>query len=386
MTWLKSYAGVGIGAGAGRHGALRGAEAASRELMLRRSGVRAGMARRLAVAILASLAVALGGFALGAAAQGSASAFAVKEAEVDDLKGVFATVRSKDRIEARVRTGGTVVSLKVDEGHQVEPGQVLAVVADPKIALKIRALDAQILGLESRISTAKLDLERAEQLRARGVTPQARVDQLKTAFDLASNEIKAVRAERLVAEEQIAEGQVLAPAAGRVLRVPLTEGSVVMAGESVATIAANDYLLRLELPERHARFMKAGDPIKVGQRGLAGQDGAIGEGRISQVYPELQAGRVVADAEVPKLGDFFVGERVLVWISAGKRRTIVVPEDYIAKRFGLDYARLAPGKGAPIDVVVQLGGPAPLPDGKAGVEVLAGLKPGDSVLPQQVQP
>jgi hypothetical protein len=81
-----------------------------------------------------------------------------------------------------------------------------------------------------------------------------------------------------------------------------------------------------------------------------------------------------------------VGERVLVWISAGKRRTIVVPEDYVAKRFGLDYARLAQGKATPIDVVVQLGGQARLPDGKAGVEVLAGLKSGDIMLPMQVQP
>ncbi len=103
----------------------------------------------------------------------------VAEQEIDDLKAVFATVRSKDRIEARVRTPGTVVSLKVDEGAHVEPGQVLALIADPKIALRIKALDAQIVGLESRVATAKLDFDRAEQLRQRGVTPQARVDQLQ---------------------------------------------------------------------------------------------------------------------------------------------------------------------------------------------------------------
>ena len=339
-----------------------------------------------ALAVVVGLALAFGHGSPDAAAQSSAGEIAIAEIEVDDLKAVFAPVRSKDRIEARVRTGGTIVSLKVDEGLQVQPGQVLAVVADPKIALKIRALDAQIQGLESRISTAKLDLDRAEQLRVRGVTPQARVDQLKTIFDLASNELKAVRAERLVAEEQIAEGQVLAPAAGRVLRVPLTVGSVVMAGESVATIAANDYLLRLELPERHARFMKSGDVVRIGSRGLTPSQETIAEGRIVQVYPELQGGRVIADAEVPRLGDYFVGERVLVWISAGTRRTIVVPRGYIATRFGLDYARLAQGTAAAIDVVVQIGAPAKLKDGADGVEVLAGLKTGDVVLPAQVKP
>ena len=52
--------------------------------------------------------------------------------EIDDLKSVYATVRSKDLIQARVRTPGTIASLKVDEGDSVEPGQVLALVGDPK--------------------------------------------------------------------------------------------------------------------------------------------------------------------------------------------------------------------------------------------------------------
>jgi len=74
--------------------------------------------------------------------------------------------------------------------------------------------------------------------------------------------------------------------------------------------------------------------------------------RILQIYPELRSGRVVADAEVGGLGDYFTGERALVWISAGKRRTITVPGNFVFKRFGLDYARLARGKQPPLDIVV----------------------------------
>ena len=48
----------------------------------------------------------------------------------------------------------------------------------------------------------------------------------------------------------------------------MTDGSVVLAGESIATIAANEYLLRLEVPERHAQFIKAGDVVRLGERGL----------------------------------------------------------------------------------------------------------------------
>jgi RND family efflux transporter MFP subunit len=338
-------------------------------------------------ASLAGLVAAAIAGASGLALAQANDQFKVAETEVDDLKAVFATVRSKDRIEARVRTPGTVVTLKVDEGVQVEPGQLLALIADPKIALRMKALDAQIVGLESRTETAKSDYERAEALRQRGVTPQARVDQLKAAFDTATNELKAARAERQVAEQQVAEGQVLAPAAGRVLRVPVTEGSVMMAGESVATIAANEFLLRLELPERHARFLKAGDTLRIGARGLATDQAGAAEGRIVQVYPELQGGRVLADAEVATLGDYFIGERALVWISAGKRQTLVVPADYVFRRFGLDFVSLALPSGKAADVVVQIGNAtAAKAGGAAAVEILSGLKPGDALVKPKARP
>ncbi len=316
------------------------------------------------------------------AAPESAQVYKVSEEEVDDLKAVFATVHGKDRIDARVRTGGTVASLKVQRGAQVKAGQVLAVVADPKIALRTKALEAQIVAAKSRVENAETELKRAEQLIKRGIVSRARYDQLKTAYDVATNDLKAAQAERAVVEKQIEEGQVLAPAAGRVLQVPVTEGSVMLMGESVATIAANGYLLRLELPERHARFMEKGAVVKVGARGLSPDEGSTREGHITQVYPELQSGRVIADAEVADLGDYFVGERTLVWISAGKRKTIVIPRSYTFQRYGLDYVKVKHGSGTPIDVVVQPG--RPVSDGGSGegprVEVLAGLKAGDELV------
>lgn len=312
-------------------------------------------------------------------AEADQNAIAVQAREVDDLKPVLATVRSKRVVEARVRTPGTIAVLKVVEGDHVEPGQVLAVVADPKIALRIKTSDAQITAGEARLGNARLEFDRATELLKRGVAPQARVDQARTAFDVATNELNAARSERAVIEKQVEEGQILAPSTGRVLRVTVTEGSVVMAGESIATIAANDYLLRLEVPERHARFMEKGNQLQIGPRGLAGAAGDKTTGRIVQIYPEIQNGRVVADAEVPSLGTYFVGERTLAWIPAGKRQALFVPQSLVVKRYGLDYVRVATGADGGAETVVQLGqhlqeGAEPM------VEVLAGLKTGDRLL------
>ncbi len=98
------------------------------------------------------------------------------------------------------------------------PAKRLALVADPKIALKIKSLDAQIVAIKSRLETSKTELDRSETLALQRRSPQTRVDQAQTAFDVATNDLKSAEAERSVVVTQIDEGRVLAPAAGRVLK------------------------------------------------------------------------------------------------------------------------------------------------------------------------
>jgi RND family efflux transporter MFP subunit len=337
-------------------------------------------ARGIAAASAMAVMLIAGASAAAAPASDPTALFKVQPQEIDDLKSVYATVRSKNLTLARVRTPGTITSLKVDYGDWVKQGQVLALVVDPKIALRMKALDARIVADESRVDTAKTALDRIRTLQEKGVASQASLDQAQTAYDVAANELKSARADRSVIETESQEGEVLAPTSGRVLVVPVTEGSVVLAGESIATIAANEYLLRLALPERHARFMKAGDAVRIGARGLDSGDKPLAEGRIVQVYPELDGGRVMADAEVPGLGDYFVGERVLVWISAGKRSTFVVPRAFVFKRFGLDYVRLKKPDGSQSDVVVQTGRSVEDAGTEPMVEILAGVMAGDELV------
>lgn len=328
------------------------------------------------VAVLLQLA-GLHGSATGAELQ--ADTFKVETRELEDLKSVYATVRSTDRVDARVRISGTVASLMVDEGSEVDTGQVIAIIADQKLALRLKSLDAQINGLAAQIENARKDVERAEELLKRGATPKARLDELRTELDVLDNRMKSTEAERSVVTKQVEEGEVLAPAKGRVLAVPVTPGSVMMPGETIATIAANEYVLRLELPERHARALHKDAPVMVGARGLS--DGlGLAHGRIVQVYPELSSGRVIADAVVDKLGDYFVGERVLVWISAGRRPAFAVPRSFLFTRHGNDFVRVKRGPDAAADVVVQVGREVETQDGQSMIEVLSGLRPGDELV------
>ena len=300
--------------------------------------------------------------------------FTVAPKMVADEKAVFATVESTNVVPARARIGGTVAELSVKDGDEVKQGQVVATVGDEKLALQMNSLDAQIAGLDSQVTQAETDLARAKDLFSRGTIPKTRLDEAQTAFNVASNTLKARTAERSVIQQQVTEGKVLAPTAGRVLAVPVTTGTVILPGEVISTIAEKNYVLRLRVPERHALYMKAGDTIRVDSTEL-GANGAK-FGTIKLVYPQIQDGRVVADATVAGLGEYFVGERIRVWVSAGKRESIIVPASFITTRFGVDYARVKTG-GAVVDVPVQRGRFMPRPDMADALEILSGLKAGD---------
>ncbi len=145
----------------------------------------------------------------------------------------------------------------------------------------------------------------------------------------------------------------------------------------MADIAEQNFVLRLRVPERHARFLKAGDTIRLDAAELGESEPRFGT--IQLVYPHIQDGRVVADAVVEGLGDYFVSERIRVWVSAGDRTAFIIPESFVTTRFGMDYVKVRNASGL-MDVPVQRGRALPRPDLPDGIEILSGLNAGDRLV------
>lgn len=302
--------------------------------------------------------------------------FLVRPVSVADEKAVFATVQSANVVPARARIGGTIVELKVRQGDHVEQGQVIATVSDTKLGLQASSYGAQVAAAQAQLAQAKVDLERAQLLTTANAISKNALDQARTNYNVALSNVQAVSAQKAVVQQQSAEGAVLAPTAGRVITVPVTAGTVLMPGDTVATVAQGDFVLRLQIPERHARDIKVGQAIRLDGADI-GLDGPR-FGTIRLVYPEIDNGHVVADATVQELGDYFVGERVRVWVSAGSRKAIVVPANLIVARSGIDYVRLWTG-GQALEVPIQRGQTIHRPKQRDGVEVLSGLNSGDKL-------
>jgi RND family efflux transporter MFP subunit len=291
---------------------------------------------------------------------------------VDDRKAVIATVQSVRDVQARARINGTVTLLNVREGDEVKAGDKIALIGDAKLGLQNQGLAARYQAAQAAATKAKLDFARVDELRKAGFATQAKFDESRAALQMAENALEAAGAEQKVVLQQASEGAVLAPSAGRVLRVPVTLGSVVMAGEVIAALSQENYVLRLELPERHAKYLHVGDGVLIAPRGIGEEKtDAWRTGTVKLVYPEIKDGRVMADVTSDGGDDYFVGERARVLLPTGRREALFVPTKALIKRGGVPTVLLAGGG----EVAVQTG----LPEGEA-TEILGGLNDNDTVI------
>ena len=302
----------------------------------------------------------------------------VSLSDIKDRKAVFGTVTSVERTRARTRIGGTLDGLSVDEGDRVKEGQPIARVIDPKLRVQVEAIDARLAAVKAEQVLARTELDRLAKLRRTGTVSVARYDEARTRGDVLQANAAALEAERRLIRVRMAEGDVISPAAGRVLEVPVTAGTYMLPGETVAVIATDNYIIRLELPERHARSLSKGDGVDVGRALLrTDDDQTFKTGTIRQVYPEMRQGRVIADVEADEIGNFFVGERVHVRVVTGTRKAVLLPPKFIARRSGVSFVAVKQVG----EIVVQTGPIHQGPDGASLVEILSGLRAGDLVVP-----
>lgn len=337
------------------------------------------MARRLHLigAMSAALALAACGEAEHAAQRAETAPatgrLTVRLQTVADLKPAPATLTTRDMAEARARISGVLVSLNVKEGDMVRQGQAIARVRDDRLNLETGAFDAQVNAAAAEAARAQADLARTRDLYSHGVYAKARLDQVEAQAKSANAALAAARAQRGASAELAGQGAILAPAAGRVLAADVPVGSVVMPGQTIARITAGPTIVRLELPEAEGAALKVGDTVQLNDQDLPG----VTQGVISQVYPAVSGGQVMADVTAPGLPQDRVGQRVRASVKIGERKAIVVPRRYIAARFGVDYARLVRTDGTVSEAPVQTTA-GPTAD---TVEVLAGLRAGDVLTP-----
>lgn len=309
------------------------------------------------------------------ARQPIAGSMTIERRPIADLKPVAGEITTRDMGQAVARTGGVLVQLNVREGDTVRAGQVLGVVRDARVGLETASYAAMVRAAAAEAERAEADLVRTRGLFEKGVYAQARLDQVQAAARAARGNLEAVQAQRAASAELGAQGAILAPSSGRVLKADVPPGSVVLPGQSIAVVTSGPLVVRVQLPEGQAGALRVGSVVRMTPEGPGGP--AV-EARVAQVYPAVEAGQVVADVDAAGLDAALIGRRIGVRLPVGERQAIVVPRRFVSTRFGVDYVRLANGEETPVQTA-----PGPDPD---TVEILSGLVVGDRIAPARAAP
>ncbi len=284
---------------------------------------------------------------------------------------LFATTQSADTPSARARISGLLASRSVDEGDRVESGQVLAVVVDPELASRINAARAQVSSAQAEAVAARQELERVRTLVSRGNASRARLDEVQRRAGAAEGTLNSARGELDSLKARRSRGEVLAPVDGRVLQAPVTAGSAVNRGDTIALVASDPPLVRLAAPERHAEALSTSDELMVKLQG------GWSSARIVQVFPQIRNGRIEVDIQPEgQPASDFIGARVPVRLRVGESDALIAPKRYVFTRAGLSYVYRA-------DAGLTLVRTGRIwPD---RVELLSGAKPGDVLLPPEAR-
>jgi len=132
-----------------------------------------------------------------------------------------------------VGEGGRVLSVSVEAGDWVRAGQVLAVIDRSVQTQQTASQAAQIEVAVADANLAQANLDRAQQLVARGFISQADIDRLTATRDAADARVRVARAQLGERQARNAQLNVVAPAAGLVLTRNVEPGQTVSSGSGV---------------------------------------------------------------------------------------------------------------------------------------------------------
>lgn len=162
----------------------------------------------LAIVVAVIVAAALGWWVIRPAAAEVVTAVA-EEAEGGEGQTVlnasgYVTARRRATVSSKVT--GKVVDVRIEEGMQVEEGQILARLDATNVTANLRLAEAELEAArtaleETRVQLheARLNLERTEALVEDGVASQAELDRVRASADALQ-----ARLERQVQEEEVA--------------------------------------------------------------------------------------------------------------------------------------------------------------------------------------
>ena len=304
----------------------------------------------------------------------SVKTVAVAEIEAPVTLRLSGTLKGLRETDLAANANGRVTSTSVERGAQVKAGQVLAQLDVRAAAISANEANAMAESARASAAQAKLECDRAENLKASGSISQAEYDRSVASCKTSSLGVEASSARARMAAQNVGDGSVRAPFAGVVTERYVDVGEFVRADSRVVTIVSIDTLrLELAVPEAQASKLKEDAQVsfKVAtfpDRRFTGKIRFV-SGAIRAATRDLVAEALVDNADRALMPGMFAD----VDLEIGSRKAPGLPKESVFEKDGRSRAFFV------VDGRLEERVLSTLPDVGAMVPVLKGAKIGDAV-------
>ncbi len=167
------------------------------------------------------------------------------------------------RSDLVARQAGRIAAVSVDEGDVVRRGQELLRLEATYFELDVRRAQAEARRAASALANAEREMQRKEQLIAKGSVSQAIRDRSASSFEQATAAHESALAALALAEQRLADTVLYAPISGTVAERRVDVGEF-LGPQSVAfvIVRTNPLELRFQIPERYLPKVRQGQKIK----------------------------------------------------------------------------------------------------------------------------
>jgi len=286
------------------------------------------------------------------------------------------TVRAVHEIAVASKLLAKVVQVNVTAGQRVTKGELLVKLDDADLVARLGQAESALQQAQAEMKKVQIDYDRLKKLMAEGAASRVEWDRIQTALEAAKARVRQ-------SEEAVAEAKTLLGYA--TIRSPIDGVAVDKLVEAGDTVVPGQVLVKLYDPNRMqvvahvreslARDLHVGEPIGVRIEAI----GKTCEGRISEIVPEAKGASRTFAVKVtgPCPPGVYSGMFGRLVIPLGQEQVLVIPEPAVRRV----------GQLTLVDVVedgkvhrraVELGRRL-----AEGVEVLAGLRPGERVVVSQ---
>ena len=292
-------------------------------------------------------------------------------------------IRARYETALGFRVPGKVAERMAEVGDVVKRGQVLARLDPGDQNLGIEGARQGVAAAEASHTQARADLARFGDLFRQGFISAAEYDRRKAAFDVAAAQLSQARAQLSVNRNQADYTTLRAQEDGVVTAIAAESGQVVSAGQPVFRIARPGFKeVAVSIPENRLNELKRGAEVRVN---LWAAPDKLYKGRVREIAPSADA---ITRTYLAKISLLDPDDQVQLGMTANVFLDVAADANTVRLPSTALYQ-----KGA--DTAVWIVDPAasqvslrPVKVGRFAddhVTIVAGLKPGDTVVRAGVQ-